>query len=552
MSADTIRLHRVATGQGLPADGLSRQRNQRLHLFPGRALGEDELDRLQAWSDARIAALESALPRPGIVAGLDCRLHGGDGARRLTLAPGRGIGADGELYALDAPLEQDWVELRDVHRAEPDTPDAPLDGLYLVCLDARFFHLDASPDQAPCRRDELDRLRDARIARGLTLSLAAVHPSLWDAAEVETRPLTAANRFLGGLLRPGAILPDYDGVAVALAGVRDGALLWLDAAAGAFQAIDDPVHERLRAHLHHAFEVTVRGAARGDRAALLEAMAGLRPVWLPAAAELPPFLLSDPAGVNPLPRLDWLPPGAALDIQLLAESSLPVVLRASRARAATRFDALAGDHYRIGLVLADGDYRDDLLALPQLDPELPDLLRRSGILARNAGADAIAAWDRLAAGFDAETTPDYDPGFPVPERPERAEDPDLVLAALGDRNWAARTADADLEVPYSARWPEPAVTLPAEQQVPAEPPPGLLADAAAEQARQQDLTDMLADIDALLELLDAEKQQSRGLVDSLTIDLSQLAGGVAGDGSGLRIATVARQVDLSQKPGGGD
>ena len=51
MSADTIRLHRVATGQGLPADALSRQRNQRLHLFPGRALGEDELDRLQAWSD---------------------------------------------------------------------------------------------------------------------------------------------------------------------------------------------------------------------------------------------------------------------------------------------------------------------------------------------------------------------------------------------------------------------------------------------------------------------------------------------------------------------
>ncbi len=45
MSQSTIRLHQVEPGRGLPADGLERVRRQRLHLFPGRALGEDEFDR---------------------------------------------------------------------------------------------------------------------------------------------------------------------------------------------------------------------------------------------------------------------------------------------------------------------------------------------------------------------------------------------------------------------------------------------------------------------------------------------------------------------------
>jgi len=59
--------------------------------------------------------------------------------------------------------------------------------------------------------------------------------------------------------------------------------------------------------------------------------------------------------------------------------------------------------------------------------------------------------------------------------------------------------------------------------------------------------EMLTDIAELLEMLDQEKKQQRGLVDALTIDLAQLAGGVAGDGSGLRIASVARGIQMHEK-----
>lgn len=546
MSADAIRLHEVDGGRGLPADGLNRLRAQRLNPFPGRALGEDEFDRLQAWGDARIAALEGALPAAGILGGLGCRLERDGGDPVVRVEPGVALDRTHEMLTLNHALTRSWTSLRDAFRARPDSPDAPLSGLYLVLLDAEFLHLDVDPDDAPCRRDELDRLRDARIARGLALHLVAVDPGLWNLTEIVRAPLRAANRFLGGLIAQPLRMPVHGGVAVALIGVRDDALLWLDAAAGAFPAVDQPVHAQLRAHFHRALEQVLDAAVRSG-ADPLEALRGFAPAYLPAAAELPSFLLANPAGVNPLPHLDWFPPGAALDLQVLPESSLSVVLGANLHRAPTPFGALAGDRYRIGLVLSDREYREGLLELPRLDPELPDLVRRRGILARNAAAELQTAWDALAAGFDQEADPDVK----VPPRPLAAEDPEAVLGTLGARDWRAREAGADLEVPYQDRWPPATDDLPdarpVTEETPPGTPPGLLARAAVERDRQQELDEMLEDIDALLDLFEQDKKHHRGLVDTLTIDLARLAGGIAGDGSGLRVAAMARQVDMRRR-----
>ncbi|VAX07615.1 hypothetical protein MNBD_GAMMA25-977, partial [hydrothermal vent metagenome] len=46
---------------------------ERLHLFPGRHLGEEEFDRLQAYTDARLAPLLNSW-QPGIVRGLHVKL----------------------------------------------------------------------------------------------------------------------------------------------------------------------------------------------------------------------------------------------------------------------------------------------------------------------------------------------------------------------------------------------------------------------------------------------------------------------------------------------
>lgn len=544
----SIQLHEVEIGQGISPDDLTRMRSQRLNFFPDRPLGDDEFDRMQAWSDQRIAALEGSLQQPGIFDGLECRLHQEEALQIIQLLPGRGLGRNRQLYALHHALEQEWTSLRDEFLSDPDTPNTPLNGLYLIVLDAEHFHMDVMPNQKPCQRDELDRLRDARIQRGLILRLAQVDMSLWDQQEVATEPALAANRFLGLLLQDKDRLPEYAGISVALIGVRDNALLWLDMSAAAFTADDAPLHRQLREHFHASIERRILTGLENGRVPE-EAMNELRFAWLPAAAELPAILLENPAGVSPLPDLKWFPAGADEELQVVSESSLPVIMHTNLSRAATGFAAVAGDHYRIGLVVSDEHYRPDLLQLPQLEDEVVELLHRKGRECGNATADAQLIWDSLAAGFIPQDHPEI---ASVPDRPVTPKPAEEILAQLGATEWQAKTANASLTAPYSANWPAAPHDLSAPMSVPIDPEDGLLARYSEEIDRQERLSELLEDIDDMLEMLEQEKKQQRGLVDALTIDLARLAGGVPGDGSGIKIARAAREVDLKAKPTGGE
>ena len=554
MNKKTILLHEVETGQGISPDALSRLRMQRLNFFADRPLGDDEFDRMQAWSDHRMAALESSLQQPGILEGLECSLYAarenndeGEPEFRqvIQLFPGRGLGQNRQLYVLQHPLEQEWKSLAQHFQADPETPEGPLNGLYLVVLDADFFHMDVMPNREPCRRDELDRLRDARIQRGLMLSLVQVDTSLWSLPEVVEKPVVAANRFLGRLLKLPHRMPEYAGISVALVGVNDNELLWHSASAAAFEACEYPLHRQLREHFHTSIEMTILQGIENGRSPM-QSMQELAFAYLPAAAELPAFLLRNPASVSPLPELEWFPPGADEELQVIAESSLPVIMRTNMERAPTGFNAVAGDHYRIGLVVSDDDYRPDLLQLPELETEVVQLLHHKGRESVNATAGSQIIWDELAAGFDATEHPEI---AAVPERPETPLQPGEILDNLGAKDWSAKTAGATLTAPYSEEWPSPPDDLPQVVTVPEDPGDGLLVQFTREIEREQDLSEMLEDIDDLLEMLEQEKKQQRGLVDALTVDLARLAGGIPGDGSGIKIASAAREIDLKTKEG---
>ena len=543
MTVTPIQLHEVTTGQGISPDDLTRLRSQRLNFFPDRAIGDDEFDRMQAWSDHRIASLEGSLQQPGILDGLECRLHEQEGNSVIQLLVGRGLGRNRQLYALNHSLEQDWEQLRDEFLSNPLTPNTPLNGLYIVVLDAEFFHMDVMPNQKPCQRDELDRLRDARIQRGMMLSLSGVDNSLWNQLEVDSNPVMAANRFLGLLIKNQQHFPEYNGVSVALIGVSNNELLWLSQSAAAFEADDKPLHKQMREHFHSSIEESImQGLAAGQSP--LQAMSELRFAWLPAAAELPPFLLENPASVSPLPDLKWFPVGADEELQLLSESSLPIIMQANLERAPTGFNALAGDHYRIGLVISDELYRPDLLQLPQLEQEVVDLLHRKGRESQNATSRAQLIWDKLAAGFDEQSHIDI---ASVPERPQSPQSAQQILNLLGSKEWRSKSANATLTAPYSASWPSTPADLESPVSVPANPADGLLAQLVDEIDKQEKLTDLLEDIDDMLEMLEQEKKQQRGLVDVLTIDLARLAGGVPGDGSGIKIASAVRELSLNKK-----
>lgn len=543
MTQPTIQLHEVDIGQGISTDDLARLRSQRLNFFPDRPLGDDEFDRMQAWSDHRLAGLETSLQQPGIIDGLECRLHEQDGSQIIQLFGGRGLGRNHQLYALDHVLEQDWQSLRDEYLARPDTANTPLNGLYVVVLDADFFHMDVMPNQQPCQRDELDRLRDARIQRGLMLSLTGVNASLWNQQEVNNNPALAANRFLGLLIQNSPLFPDFNGISVALIGVRNNELRWMSHSAAAFESDEKPVHRQLREHFHNSIEKTiVEGLEAGQSP--LQAMSALRFAWLPAAAELPAFLLENPAGVLPLPVLKWFPAGADEELQVISESSLPVIMQSNLERAATGFDTVADDHYRIGLVVSDDNYRSDLLQLPQLEREVVELLHRKGRESENATATTQKIWDSLAAEFDQQNYPEI---ATVPERPQTPLSAQQILNQLSNIEWQAKSAGATLTAPYSSSWPAAPDNLDELVVAPTNPEAGLLAQLTDEIDQQERLSEMLQDIDDMLEMLEQEKKQQRGLVDALTIDLARLAGGVPGDGSGIKIAKAAREIKFTPK-----
>ena len=109
-------------------------------------------------------------------------------------------------------------------------------------------------------------------------------------------------------------------------------------------------------------------------------------------------------------------------------------MRANLQRAPTLMDDIDGVHYRIGLVLRDAIYRDELLALPRLDDELVDLFRLEGGKAQNATVASQRAWDALAVGFDN----DIDEDIVVPDRPLDVELPEAALTELGAHDWRAK------------------------------------------------------------------------------------------------------------------
>ena len=75
---------------------------ERLALFPGRHLGEDEFARMQAYLEQRADGVLSGILH-GIVYGLEVdapSVRGGTLSSQLTIKPGLALGRDGQAIAL--------------------------------------------------------------------------------------------------------------------------------------------------------------------------------------------------------------------------------------------------------------------------------------------------------------------------------------------------------------------------------------------------------------------------------------------------------------------
>ncbi len=158
----------------------------RPRLVPGRHLGEDEFDRLQAYADARLAPLTATLP-PGILHGLGCE-PGVEPARpgsRVLVEPGLAVAGDGQLVGLFIAAQATWAALLTDWLRVQRTDDAS--GVYYLTLQRGVGVIDAGVPPAPCQRAEPDPRRDLRrevlgrlVLRRLALradGLAAMTPA---------------------------------------------------------------------------------------------------------------------------------------------------------------------------------------------------------------------------------------------------------------------------------------------------------------------------------------------------------------------------------------
>jgi len=157
----TILLHRpVASHPDL----------ERLHLFAGRHLGEDEFDQRQNYAEARLAPLLKQ-QLPGVVSGLHVRSRGERGPVddiQLAVSPGSAITPKGAALTLESPLYCTWQDLVEEYRDRKQVSDAS--GVFYLTLYQSQLHIDP-PNVDPCQRTAFDPTRDTRLVTLASLRL---------------------------------------------------------------------------------------------------------------------------------------------------------------------------------------------------------------------------------------------------------------------------------------------------------------------------------------------------------------------------------------------
>lgn len=531
-----IRLHDPETRPDDP---------RRLNLFPGRALGEREFERLQAYVDDRIAPLLASL-EPGIVEGLPCAFLGTGADTRVRVQPGLAVGAAGQLIRLFYPLDQAWTDL--AAQAERDQ-DAPLrDGLFLVTLRSAVEPIDDPTEQEPCTRTESDPLRERRIETVCLLGLQRIAGSPRLMAMPQRQ---AANRIGARLLRESPFREDSGAVPLGLVKVVGKLPVWFDPLAGRLLAEPDAAAHTLLAQTVAALEAWQRehrDPLPNVPTQTLPELLGLD--YLPAAGPLPAALLRNPAGKTP--TLAFLPADLQVELAPVPANTIEGVVADELARGTVDLIHGLGERIRLLLAIPDLDYRRDLFDLPQRDTKLEDELFRRAEAATRAYQTWKAQWFALFHGLSAQQLKALRVPALITQAPPDPEQYRLKLVV--DRaktlptapagvtahlvtHVAATTGTPTLPEPYASHVAEPH-PAPEDYDVVPDTQPGDNGLLRQREDLRADIRHLEAALDKSFRLLE-EVNDFLGLqrqqLDALTVSFSALAGGVPGDGLGAKL-----------------
>jgi len=538
---------------------------ERLHLFAGRHLGEDEFDQRQHYANARLAPL-AALQNPGVISGLHLQVREESGpadAINVMVNPGSGITPSGSVVALQSPLRCSWQDLVDEYKSRRNVSDTT--GLYYLTMHQSQNSIDP-PNVDPCQRTAFDPTRDTRLVALSSLRLRRL--DIDNATVINTPPHKLQNIVCADHVEAEFMSSYSDAVPLALVAFHqtsDGVdLLWVSEAAGRYTSSRHAGYLTLLNQTQSALREIMRKRTLGGNAGFTLAEYlnnNMHLDYLPASGQLPLSWLQDIAGTQP--ELAGLPAHLGIDMIPVRESALDELLERHLPRRVIDLRQPAGDRIRLLLAMKSSAYRPDLLDIPATDQRLEKDIFTYCKTAYEKWLDWHSAFDDLyyiAPGVTSDRnnslSEDDVAELKLPEPEAAPLMPNLLFSRLKQAAADRLQLDLDLQsapqnyqyLPYPYNQPDPEPTpaflswAPKDGDTFYPPQPetreehGLIGQY---ELTEKDLDTLEEDIRGVRKRLEGTRDLlmlKRQQLDSQTVSLAALAGGVAGDGKGMQVA----------------
>ena len=542
---------------------------ERLHLFPGRHLGEEEFDRRQAYADVRVSPL-LGIHAPGILYGLSLETMAANSladTEHFIVTPGLAVSGKGQTLSITRPLRAHWQAMIDDYLTRTATTDAT--GVYYLTLRQTQRTID-SPSVEPCQRAEFDPTRDSRL---VTVSSVEFKRIAVAASLVTTTPPAQLQNWIAAERVDSAFLQGFQHsvplAMVAVSTVDDvHTIQWVSLAAGRYEARQYSGYHTLMNQVHAAFriamlaysEATSTNTSSTDPLSTFIAN-NLTLDYLPAAGQLPLTWLEQPDSAAP--NVIWIPEHLSVDMVPVPTDTVKDLIARHLPRRVIDLTQATGDRIRLLLAIDEPNYRPDLLDIPPIDAKLASDVYRFYMRAYNA-------WRRWRIQFDLlyYVLPSQEAPLPPPDTevehavldPEQFKQMDLPKPALPpltpttlfdnvrSRALAELLGPGQTASPYPYNQANPEaptfytnwlVVVEEDRVPPPVPAPeqdGLVIQYAVALVDLEEIENQIREIRTRLEKTRDLVLLQRQQLDTQTVSLASLAGGVAGDGNGLQVA----------------
>ncbi|TQV71508.1 hypothetical protein FLL45_20365 [Aliikangiella marina] len=557
----------------------SDRKLERLNLFAGRQMGEEEFDRSQAYADRRIEPLLKN-KFAGIVSGLEIRSSSNNLEEGVTVSPGIAVAGNGLMLGLYYPLRVTWQTLLEEYLSE--TNAAKANGVFYLTLRRTEAYVDADPTILPCQRTEFDPTRDAtRVVVGtLGLQKLGIEPSIVNStSQSQIENWVAANNvdatFLNSMKNEVPL-----GLLAVSENTSDNAedqpfvVSWFSQPSGNYRSIADSGYHVLLQQVNHAFRRALLGAdSRPDAMSLITYLEdNLQLDFLPAAGELPKEIISDIDSLNP--SIGWLPGHLGVDMVAIPEDTAVEMVERHLPRRVIDLRVPANDRIRLLLAVDEKDYKDDLLDYPQTDKQLESDMYKYFKRAYLVWSEWITKYNQLYFVVDDDVLEPEDlKVLDLPKKVSRPQLPQDFFEQIIEESETevGLTESNEYFYPYSEGRPsfpsfyqQWGVVTGSGSNMNVMPPPitepdedGLVIKYTIAQHELESLDNQIRATRTRLEKTRDYLLLQRQQLDNQTVSMAALAGGVAGDGSGLQVArwlpfTQLKKIDADASEGGGE